>query len=124
MPNLIEVTYKQTGESTKTNQYGMREMQERAFAARNSKYLLVKAPPASEKSRALMFIALDKLAHQGIKKVIIAVPERAIGSSFKKTKLKKFGFFADWIPEDRYNLCTAGTDKSKVTLFEELAKNK
>ena len=119
MPNLIEVTYKQTGESTKTNQYGMREMQERAFAARNSKYLLIKAPPASGKSRALMFIALDKLAHQGIKKVIIAVPERAIGSSFKKTELKKFGFFADWIPEDRYNLCTAGTDKSKVTLFAE-----
>ena len=53
------------------------------------------------------------------KKVIIAVPERAIGSSFKKTELKKFGFFADWIPEDRYNLCTAGTDKSKVTLFAE-----
>ena len=119
MPNLIEVTYKQTGESTKTNQYGMREMQERAFAARNSKYLRIKAPPASGKSRALMFIALDKLAHQGIKKVIIAVPERAIGSSFKKTELKKFGFFADWIPEDRYNLCTAGTDKSKVTLFAE-----
>lgn len=119
MPNLIEVTYKQTGESTKTNQYGMREMQERVFAARNSKYLLIKAPPASGKSRALMFIALDKLAHQGIKKVIIAVPERAIGSSFKKTELKKFGFFADWIPEDRYNLCTAGTDKSKVTLFAE-----
>lgn len=117
MPNLIEVTYKQTGESTKINQYGMREMQERAFAARNSKYLLIKAPPASGKSRALMFIALDKLAHQGIKKVIIAVPERAIGSSFKKTELKKFGFFADWMPEDRYNLCTAGTDESKVTLF-------
>ena len=119
MPNLIEVTYKQTGESTKINQYGMREMQERAFAARNSKYLLIKAPPASGKSRALMFIALDKLAHQGIKKVIIAVPERAIGSSFKKTELKKFGFFADWMPEDRYNLCTAGTDESKVTLFTE-----
>lgn len=119
MPNLIEVTYKQTGESTKTNQYGMREMQERAFAARNSKYLLIKAPPASGKSRALMFIALDKLAHQGIKKVIIAVPERAIGSSFKKTELKKFGFFADWIPEDKYNLCTAGSDESKVTLFSK-----
>lgn len=119
MPNIIDVTYARTGESTKTNQYGMREMQEKAFASRNSKYLLIKAPPASGKSRALMFIALDKLAHQGIKKVIIAVPERAIGSSFKKTELKKFGFFADWIPEDRYNLCTAGTDKSKVTLFAE-----
>lgn len=117
MPNIIDVTYAHTGESTKTNQYGMREMQEKAFAARNAKYLLIKAPPASGKSRALMFIALDKLEHQGLKKVIIAVPERSIGSSFKKTELKQNGFFADWIPDERYNLCTAGTDESKVTLF-------
>ena len=119
MPNLIDVTYAHTGNSTKTNQYGMREMQEKVFAARNAKYLLIKAPPASGKSRALMFIALDKLEHQGIKKVIIAVPERAIGSSFKKTDLKSHGFFADWNPEDKYNLCTAGTDESKVTLFSK-----
>ena len=33
MPNLIDVTYAHTGNSTKTNQYGMREMQEKAFAA-------------------------------------------------------------------------------------------
>ncbi len=117
MPNIIDVTYARTGESTKTNQYGMREMQEKAFASRNSKYLLIKAPPASGKSRALMFIALDKLAHQGIKKVIIAVPERSIGASFKKTNLKENGFFEDWKPEDEYNLCTAGSDESKVTLF-------
>ena len=117
MPNIIDVTYAHTGKSTRTNQYGMREMQEKAFAARNAKYLLIKAPPASGKSRALMFIALDKLEHQGIKKVIIAVPERSIGSSFKKTELKQNGFFADWIPDERYNLCTAGTDESKVTLF-------
>ena len=119
MPNIIDVTYAQTGQSSKTNEYGMREMQEKAFSARNSKYLLIKAPPASGKSRALMFIALDKLKHQGIKKVIIAVPERAIGSSFKKTDLKSHGFFADWEPEDKYNLCTAGTDESKVTLFSK-----
>ena len=119
MPNIIDVTYARSGESTKTNQYGMREMQEKAYSSRESKYLLIKAPPASGKSRALMFIALDKLEHQGIKKVIIAVPERAIGSSFKKTALKKNGFFADWEPDDRYNLCTAGTDESKVSLFAE-----
>lgn len=117
MPNLVDVTYARTGQSTKTNQYGMREMQEKAFAARDSKYLLIKAPPASGKSRALMFIALDKLEHQGIKKVIIAVPERSIGSSFKKTDLKSNGFFADWNPDEQYNLCTSGTDESKVTLF-------
>ncbi len=119
MPNIIDVTYARTGESTKTNQYGMREMQEKAFSSRNSKYLLIKAPPASGKSRALMFIALDKLAHQGIKKVIIAVPERSIGASFQKTNLKENGFFEDWNPEDKYNLCTAGSDESKVTLFSK-----
>lgn len=119
MPNIIDVTYARTGESTKTNQYGMREMQEKAFVSRNSKYLLIKAPPASGKSRALMFIALDKLAHQGIKKVIIAVPERSIGASFQKTNLKENGFFEDWKPEDKYNLCTAGSDESKVTLFSK-----
>lgn len=119
MPNIIDVTYAQTGQSTKTNEYGMREMQEKAFSARSSKYLLIKAPPASGKSRALMFIALDKLAHQGIKKVIIAVPERSIGASFQKTNLKENGFFEDWNPEDKYNLCTAGSDASKVTLFSK-----
>ena len=40
-----------------------------------------------------MFIGLDKLREQGLKKVIVAVPERSIGSSFAPTKLKKFGFF-------------------------------
>jgi len=121
MENLVNVNYAQTGESTKTNKYGMREMQERAFAYRTSQYLLLKAPPASGKSRALMFIALDKLKNQDIKKVIVAVPERSIGASFKKTELSKFGFFADWIPEDKYNLCTAGADnsKGKIATFHE-----
>ena len=60
MTNIVEVTYGQTGDSKKTNAQGMREMQEKAFAARAEQYLLLKAPPASGKSRALMFIALDK----------------------------------------------------------------
>lgn len=111
MPNIIEVKYNKTGESTKTNRYGMREMQERAYEYRDSQYLLIKAPPASGKSRALMFIALDKLKNQGIKKAIIAVPERSIGGSFAPCKLSKFGFYADWEPEDTYNLCLVGNDK-------------
>lgn len=121
MKNLVEVKYAQTGESTKTNKYGMRDMQEKAFAYRTSQYLLLKAPPASGKSRALMFVALDKLEHQGIKKIIVAVPERSIGSSFKKTELMKFGFFADWLPEDKYNLCTVGSEnnKGKIGTFQE-----
>lgn len=120
MPNLVEVKYAQTGASTKTNIYGMREMQERAFAARDAQYLLIKAPPASGKSRALMFIALDKIVNQGLKKVIVAVPERSIGASFKATALSQFGFFADWNPDEHFNLCTPGADnsKSKVGIFK------
>jgi superfamily II DNA or RNA helicase len=117
MPDIVNVTYQQTGKSKSTNAYGMREMQQKAFEARTAQYLLIKAPPASGKSRALMFIGLDKLINQDIKKVIVAVPERSIGSSFAKTDLKKFGFFANWEPNPRYNLCTPGVEKSKVTAF-------
>lgn len=125
MPNIVTVQYKQTGESTKTNAFGMREMQERAFEYRDAQYLLIKSPPASGKSRALMFIALDKLANQGIKKVIIAVPERSIGSSFAKTDLKKYGFFANWEPDDKYNLCMSDGDgsRSKVQAFHNFMDN-
>jgi len=117
MPNIVDVTYQQTGKSKSTNELGMREMQQKAFEARTAQYLLIKAPPASGKSRALMFIGLDKLINQGIKKVIVAVPERSIGSSFSNTNLKSFGFFANWEPNPRYNLCTPGVEKSKVTAF-------
>ena len=117
MPNIVDVTYQQTGKSKSTNELGMREMQQKAFEARTAQYLLIKAPPASGKSRALMFIGLDKLINQGIKKVIVAVPERSIGSSFSNTDLKSFGFFANWEPNPRYNLCTPGVEKSKVTAF-------
>lgn len=123
MQNLVEVTYNQTGNSKKTNAFGMREMQEKAFKGRTAQYLLIKAPPASGKSRALMFIALDKLQHQGIKKVIVAVPEKTIGASFGTTELKKHGFFADWMPNDKYNLCTPGNEKSKVKAFLEFLEN-
>jgi hypothetical protein len=96
MPNFVHVTYGQTGKSQKQNEMGMRAMQARAYAERGAQYLLVKAPPASGKSRALMFIGLDKLQNQGIRKVIVAVPERSIGSSFRPTKLTDHGFFRDW----------------------------
>lgn len=117
MPNIVEVTYHQTGESTKINNMGMREMQQRAYEARNEQYLLLKAPPASGKSRALMFLALDKLHKQGVKKAIIAVPERSIGSSFASTPLSQHGFFTDWMVKPENNLCTPGGDQSKVKAF-------
>ena len=121
MPDIVNVNYHKTGNSTKINTMGMREMQTRAFESRDAQYLLLKAPPASGKSRALMFLALDKLINQGINKVIVAVPERSIGSSFSKTDLKKDGFFANWEPNDNYNLCTPGDDgsSSKVKAFHK-----
>lgn len=125
MPNLIDVNYAQTGESTFTNNMGMRAMQARAYEARANQYLLIKAPPASGKSRALMFIALDKLHNQGVKKAIVAVPERSIGGSFANTPLSDHDFFTDWEVEGRNNLCTPGGDanSSKVKAFKEFLKD-
>ncbi|TMS61169.1 ATP-dependent helicase [Pseudoalteromonas sp. S201] len=118
MPNLMHFEYAQSGASSNTNDMGMRAMQSRAFEARNSQYLLLKAPPASGKSRALMFLALDKLHNQGIKKAIVAVPERSIGGSFDSTALSKYGFFCDWDVENNNNLCTPGGEASKTKAFK------
>ncbi len=107
----VSVSYARNGSSTKSNELGMRPMQERAFERRGEQYLLIKSPPASGKSRALMFIALDKLHNQGLKQAIIVVPEKSIGSSFADEPLSDFGFWADWHVEPRWNLCNApGSD--------------
>lgn len=103
----ISVTYAQDGKSTSSNSLGMRPMQERAYQKRGEQYLLIKSPPASGKSRALMFIALDKLANQKLKQAVIVVPERSIGASFHDEPLTEFGFWADWKVEPRWNLCDA-----------------
>ena len=116
MPNLIEIEYEQSGSSASTNELGMREMQARAYEARTEQYILLKAPPASGKSRAMMFLALDKLVNQGVKKVIITVPEEAIGASFKNTSLSDFGFWSDWILD--VNLCIPGGTQAKREAFE------
>ncbi|MDR2976770.1 MAG: DEAD/DEAH box helicase [Streptococcaceae bacterium] len=115
--NIFEIKYDSTGKSQNTNALGMREMQARVYEKRASKYLLVKAPPASGKSRALMFVALDKLYNQGVKKAIIAVPERTIGKSFQSTELSKFGFFTDWTVSEKNNLTEHGSSESKVSQF-------
>ena len=115
--NIVHVQYQTTGASTRTNEMGMREMQAKAYASRNAQYLLLKAPPASGKSRALMFIALDKLRTSQVSKVIVAVPERSIGGSFKNTDLTKYGFHSDWVVDAGYNLCLPGGENSKVATF-------
>ena len=114
-PHSVTVNYPQTGASTRSNEMGMRDMQERVYQKRGEQYLLIKSPPASGKSRALMFVALDKLENQGVQQAIIVVPEKSIGSSFANEPLKKFGFWADWHVEPHWNLCDApGTDGGKV----------
>ncbi|MFE9870252.1 DEAD/DEAH box helicase [Micromonospora sp. NPDC005686] len=115
--NIVDVTYARTGGSVNTDAMGMREMQQRVFIKRDAQHLLVKAPPASGKSRALMFVALDKLYNQGRRKAIVAVPERSIGASFASTSLTKFGFFADWEVKPEHNLCDPGSSQGKVGAF-------
>ena len=111
----VSVTYSRNGSSTKANELGMRPMQERAYERRGEQYLLIKSPPASGKSRALMFIALDKLHNQGLRKAIITVPERSIGASFGDEPLTEFGFWADWHVAPKWNLCNApGAEGSKA----------
>ncbi|MBT9444645.1 MAG: DEAD/DEAH box helicase [Hyphomonadaceae bacterium] len=116
-PNIpsVSVQYQRTGASTKSNALGMRVMQERAFAYRGEQYLLIKSPPASGKSRALMFIALDKLNNQGIKQALIVVPERSIGGSFADEPLSQYGFHWNWTVKPEWNLCNApGIDEPRV----------
>ncbi len=111
----VSLSTARTGASSKLNILGMRPMQERAYARRGEQYLLLKSPPASGKSRALMFIALDKLYKQGLKQAIIVVPERSIGGSFADEKLSANGFWADWTVQPQWNLCNApGADDVRV----------
>ena len=119
MENLVNISYAQTGASSNVDELGMREMQRIAYSQRHRKYLLVKAPPACGKSRAMMFIALDKLANQGIKKVIVAVPEKTIGRSFNNTDLKSNGVFADWDVAPYINLCDTANETEKRKRFVE-----
>jgi len=112
---FVSVTCGRTGASAKANELGMRPMQELAYEKRGEQYLLIKSPPASGKSRALMFIALDKLRNQGLKQAVIVVPERSIGASFADEPLSRYGFWADWTVRPKWNLCNApGDDGGKV----------
>jgi hypothetical protein len=111
----VSVSYAHTGKASKPNALGMRAMQERAYERRGEQYLLIKSPPASGKSRALMFIALDKLENQGVKQAIVVVPEKSIGASFGDELLTRQGFWSDWLVQPKWNLCNApGEDGGKV----------
>jgi hypothetical protein len=63
-----------------------------------------------------MFIALDKLANQGLRQALIIVPEMAIGGSFADEPLSQFGFWTDWVVKPHWNLCNApGADNSELS---------
>ena len=124
MDNFFEATYACNGESIKTDEMGMRKMQQRAYRKFASQYLLVKAPPASGKSRALMFVALEKLRQGMVKKVIVAVPERSIGKSFASTNLTSRGFHTDWEVTRRYDLCSPGGESMKTGVFAAFMEDK
>lgn len=119
MVNFTTISYHQTGISQNLDDMGMREMQKRAYAVRNAQYLLIKSPPASGKSRALMFLGLDKLYHQGLEKVIIAVPERSIGKSFASTNLISNGFFADWEVNPKWDLTDISSNNAKTKALQQ-----
>ncbi len=111
----VSIATAHTGTSSKGNELGMRIMQERAYTKRGEQYLLIKSPPASGKSRALMFIALDKLNNQGLQQAIVVVPERSIGGSFADEPLSQHGFYWDWQVAPQWNLCNApGIDEPRV----------
>ncbi|MGI4779093.1 MAG: DEAD/DEAH box helicase [Janthinobacterium lividum] len=111
----VSIATARTGASSKANELGMRAMQVRAYDKRGEQYLLIKSPPASGKSRALMFIALHKLHEQGLKQAIVVVPERSIGGSFADEALTRFGFYWDWHVVPQWNLCNApGGDEPRT----------
>ena len=90
MINAVNVSYAQSGSSVNTNQLGMREMQQRVYEHRNAQHLLIKAPPASGKSRALMFVALDKLFNQGVRPAInVGVSVSRVGGAAQTKGMKK-----------------------------------
>ncbi len=119
MNNFFETQYEHNGRSITTDELGMREMQHRVYEKFESQYLLLKAPPASGKSRALMFVALEKLRSKQVKKVIVAVPERSIGKSFASTDLVSNGFHTNWTVTRKYDLCTPGGEPMKTAAFAE-----
>jgi hypothetical protein len=121
--NIQLFEYPANGTAVTTNHMGMRSMQERVYAQHQQRYLLVKSPPASGKSRALMYLGLEKLRSGAVGKVIVTVPERSIGKSFANTDLTSYGFHSNWEIEPQYDLCSPGVESGKVLKFKEFLKS-
>ena len=123
MNNIIKAEYETNGNSISINNMGMREMQRRVYEKYASQYILLKAPPASGKSRALMYVALEKLKNNQVKKVIVAVPERSIAKSFSPTNLTETGFHSNWIIQPQFDLCSPGGEQRKTVAFKNFMES-
>lgn len=123
MNNIIKAEYETNGNSISINNMGMREMQRRVYEKYASQYILLKAPPASGKSRALMYLALEKLKNNQVKKIIVAVPERSIAKSFAPTNLTVTGFHSDWIIQPKFDLCSPGGEQRKTVAFKNFMES-
>jgi superfamily II DNA or RNA helicase len=123
MNNIIKAEYETNGNSISINNMGMREMQRRVYEKYASQYILLKAPPASGKSRALMYLALEKLKNNQVKKVIVAVPERSIAKSFSPTNLTETGFHSNWIIQPQFDLCSPGGEQRKTVAFKNFMES-
>jgi superfamily II DNA or RNA helicase len=119
----INAEYSASGQSVEVNKYGMRAMQARVFEKNVEQNILLKSPPASGKSRALMFVALEKLKSGQVTKVIVSVPEKSIGSSFRSQKLTQGGFHSDWILEPAFDLCSPQSEAGKVNKLIEFLRS-
>jgi len=107
----ITLNYDGTGASKATDKLGMRAMQAKVWEKRDAQHLLVKSPPASGKSRAAMFVGLEKLRTKAVDRVVVAVPERSIGASFRDMGLAAGGFHSDWRLD--LDLCTVGSETGR-----------
>ena len=123
MTNIVSVQYAQTGASVASDAMGMREMQRRVYMKAAERYILLKAPPASGKSRALMYVALEKLRLGLVKKVIISVPERSIAKSFESVALTANGFHTDWVVKPENDLCRSLGDSRKSQSFQRFMES-
>lgn len=123
MNNIIKAEYERNGNSISIDTNGMREMQRRVFLKSDSQYILLKAPPASGKSRALMYVALEKLKNKQVNKIIVAVPERSIAKSFASTNLTASGFHSDWKILPQYDLCSPGGEQRKTLTFKNFMES-
>jgi len=123
MNNIVSVQYAQTGASIARDSMGMREMQRRVYSKSQERYILLKAPPASGKSRALMYVALEKLRLGLVKKVIISVPERSIAKSFESVSLRETGFHSDWHVKPENDLCRSVGESRKSIAFQRFIES-